>query len=631
MTEGSDRPPLQTSHRAGVLRAWSILIAMALLWLAAPPAMAQAIESVLAPGKMSEAHAKLEEDCQKCHVKFDRNAQDRLCMDCHKDVREDVNVKRRMHGKMKPQACRTCHTEHKGRGAHIAAFDHASFDHGSTDYMLKGKHQQVDCEKCHVAGKKFREAPHDCVACHKKDDTHKGSLGAKCADCHTETSWKDARFDHSTTHFPLTGKHADVKCADCHKDAHYKDTPLECVACHKKDDKHKGRFGPKCETCHDAKSWKEPTFNHDKDTRYPLVGKHRTVKCETCHTGSLYRDKLPTTCIECHKKDDKHKGSLGDDCARCHTERDWKEPAKFNHDRTDFPLRGKHVNVKCADCHKSQMYKEAPKLCIGCHRKDDKHKGSLGESCQDCHSDRDWKKTSFDHAKTRFPLLGKHQRTECGDCHKTQQYRDTPKDCFSCHQRDDKHEGQEGKQCGQCHNESAWKPAPKFDHGLVSFPLLARHAEVKCKDCHDSVRFKDAKHECIDCHLKDDKHKRTLGTACEQCHNPRSWKTWSFDHDKKTKFPLDGKHKGLACSGCHTQPAQGDKVLASAQCNSCHAKDDVHEGRFGRQCQRCHVTTSFKTLRPGIIGRPVSTLEAPRLRTGAQSLRMALGKSRLPS
>lgn len=610
MTHGRAHPLSSGSRGAGralLVVLWCVLT----LWLGAAPAQAQVLESVLAPGKLSAPHAKIEEECQKCHVRFDRNAQDRLCMDCHRDVGHDARAKTGFHGRMKPQACKTCHTEHKGRDAKIADFDKATFDHTATSFTLRGEHQKVDCAKCHLPGKGYRIAARDCVACHRKDDIHKGSLGAKCADCHTETSWKQAKFDHAATRFPLTGKHDAVKCESCHKAGQYKDTPRTCIACHKKDDKHKGQYGEKCDACHATSGWKDIRFNHDTETRFPLLGKHRSTKCESCHTGTSLRDKPPSACVECHRKDDKHKATLGTDCARCHTERDWKEPAKFNHAKTAFPLLGKHAAVQCKDCHKSDLFKEAPKACVACHRKDDRHKGSLGESCEQCHNERDWKRTSFDHSKTSFPLLGGHQKAECGACHKTTNYKETPKDCYACHARDDKHQGQQGKVCAQCHTETAWKPAPKFDHGLSKFPLLGRHVAVECRACHGStLLFKTAKSDCFACHEKDDKHKRALSTSCEQCHNPRSWKAWTFSHDKQTKFPLDGEHAALQCVACHNRPAES-RVLASAQCVSCHAKDDVHDGSYGRQCQQCHVTSSFRTIRSR-PGRPMTSLDPAR-------------------
>jgi len=45
--------------------------------------------------------------------------------------------------------------------------------------------------------------------------------------------------------------------------------PSDCVGCHRKDDKHKDTLGPKCENCHDARSWKEARFDHDK-ARFPF-------------------------------------------------------------------------------------------------------------------------------------------------------------------------------------------------------------------------------------------------------------------------------------------------------------------------------------------------------------------------
>ena len=590
---------------------WTSPLAIAALflgqWLVGPGAMAQALESVLAPGRLAEVHGKLDEDCQKCHVRFDRNAQDRLCMDCHKDVGQDRRAKAGFHGRMKPQACKTCHSDHRGRDARIAAFDRAAFDHSATEFPLRGGHARLDCAKCHLPGKGFRVAARDCAACHRKDDAHKAALGPKCADCHSVASWKDARFDHGTTRFPLTGKHAAVQCASCHRDGHFEDTPQSCVACHRKDDKHKTRFGEKCETCHVTMDWKSSTFNHDTHAHFPLLGRHRLAKCESCHVGFLFRDRLSSRCFDCHERDDKHKGTLGNECARCHSERDWKEQARFGHDKTDFPLLGRHTAVQCKDCHTSDLFKEAPKACVACHRKDDKHQGALGDACATCHDARGWKTTSFDHAKTAFPLLGSHPQVECSACHKSTRYQETPKDCYSCHQRDDKHQEQEGKACAQCHDEKAWKPAPKFDHGQARFPLLGRHFQVECRMCHTSALFRSARSDCVACHAKDDGHRKTLGTACEQCHNARSWKAWAFDHDTRTQFALDGKHKGLACSTCHARPTEG-RVIASAQCVSCHARDDAHDGSYGRQCQQCHVTTSFKVIKSR-LGRPVSLAE----------------------
>jgi len=498
------------------------------------------------------------------------------------------------HGRIKEQACRTCHTEHKGREARIVVLDEKSFDHTLTDYPLKGKHTETECSKCHQPGKKFRSAQSVCVACHKKDDTHKGRLGSKCADCHTESDWKEARFDHDTTDFKLEGKHANAKCRDCHRDNVFKDTPMACVSCHRKDDKHKGRFGEKCQACHNAKAWDAVGFDHDESTKFPLRGKHRQARCDTCHTGNLYRDKLQTTCVACHKKDDKHKGTLGEKCGDCHVERAWNE-TRFDHAQSRFPLRGKHADIECKACHKSALFKDAPMNCIACHKKDDKHKGGLGDACDSCHGERDWKENRFDHGKTRFALSGRHRSVKCDDCHQGQKYRNTAMACNACHKQDDVHKGQQGEKCEQCHSVQGWKQTT-FNHGLTRFPLLGRHLVVECKKCHATPQFKDARTECVACHDKDDIHKRRLGDQCDSCHNSRDWRLWDFNHTTRTRFRLDGGHRGLDCYSCHRQPVSGKASLPMG-CVSCHDKDDVHDGSFGRQCEKCHGTDSFKRVR----------------------------------
>ncbi|MFA5825647.1 MAG: cytochrome C [Gallionellaceae bacterium] len=648
------------------------------------PGVQLAFGSVVSPGDVIKGHAKEDENCDKCHKKFDKGAQSSLCKECHKDVGRDISEKRGYHGRLQDdKPCKECHTDHKGRDAKIVILDTGKFDHSQTDFQLKGGHlnEKVKCKSCHIEGKKYTEAPSTCNACHKKDDKHKGGLGTDCAKCHVEKDWKTTNFDHSKTNFKLLGKHFDVKCDKCHINGKYKDTPKTCVACHKKDDEkahkgklgtdcakchsekdwkttkfdhdktnfkllgkhdevkcdkchidkkykdtpklcnschkkddekaHKGKFGPKCETCHTERDWKEILFDHEKKTKFPLLGKHRApLKCVSCHKGDLYKDKLLMTCVSCHKKDDDkaHKGNFGPKCESCHVERDWKE-ILFDHTKqTKYPLLGKHKPAKCVSCHKGDLYKDKLQTtCVSCHKKDDDkaHKGNFGPKCESCHVERDWKEVLFDHdKKTKFPLLGKHRAPlKCVSCHKGDLYKDKLQTtCLSCHEKDDKHKGQEGKKCETCHNEQNWKKTT-FNHNnssMSKFPLLGSHATVECKKCHAAVTFKDAKPECWSCHEKDDEkiHKRRFGTECQECHNARSWKSWDFDHDK-TRFKLVGPHKNIPnCYKCHQRPMD-KKVNAPQTCGGCHDRDDVHNGDFGPQCDRCHAGDKWREVRVG--------------------------------
>jgi hypothetical protein len=64
---------------------------------------------------------------------------------------------------------------------------------------------------------------------------------------------------------------------------------------------------------------KDRTFDHGK-TRFPLTGKHKTVACESCHKTTL-KD-TPRRCIDCHRKDDVHRGRRPN-CEKCHVTTDW--------------------------------------------------------------------------------------------------------------------------------------------------------------------------------------------------------------------------------------------------------------------------------------------------------------------
>jgi hypothetical protein len=595
---------------------WSALGVALLAWVMALPAQAQSIESALAPGPVIKGHVKAEAECSNCHVRFDRTGQDKLCVVCHKEVGVDLRDKTGYHGRQKPQVCRSCHTDHRGRDMNIAPLDTKAFDHKQSNYLLKGKHASVECKACHVAGKKYRQAASDCLACHKKDDKHKGTLGNACADCHTEQGWKETRFDHEKTKFPLTGKHIDTKCESCHKTKIYNEAPSTCIGCHKKDDKHKARYGEKCETCHSTRNWTGITFRHDIDTKYVLRGKHRETKCDSCHTGHLYRDKVGTACIDCHKKDDKHKGTLGNECVACHTERVWTEIAKFDHDKSRFPLRGGHVKPECKACHTTPLYRETPSECVACHKKDDKHEATLGKACADCHTDRDWKATRFDHARTKFTLREGHAvpPLKCSDCHRDQRsYRKTPLDCLSCHKKDDKHEGQLGARCENCHAERGWRNT-NFDHARARFALVGAHVKVECKSCHLTPRYRDAPRDCLGCHKKDDKHKARFGEKCESCHNQRDWRLWTYDHNKRSDYPLEGGHAKVACDACHRAPAPAGKAAAplDRSCLSCHRSDDVHDGAFGARCESCHTVKGWRQ----VTNRQRTSSRPPALRVG---------------
>jgi hypothetical protein len=414
-------------------------------------------EKLVMPGEVIEGHAKFEKTCESCHEPFSKQSQRRLCLDCHKDVAQDLAQKKGLHGK-RPDVgfteCKHCHTDHKGRKADIIQFDPQTFNHALTDFELKGGHKTAACTGCHAPSTKFRSAAGICIGCHKKDEPHKGQLGENCAGCHGEDGWRKARaFDHAKTKFPLEGAHKDVQCAVCHTGERYKDLPHACIDCHKTQDPHGGRYGAKCETCHASKKWTTISFDHAKATKFPLRGGHRHVKCDTCHKGDLYREKLATACVACHRSNDPHKGELGQRCESCHNETAWRQKVAFDHDLSRFPLIGLHAAVPCEECHRTSAFKGTPRTCESCH-KDQHHEGRIGANCARCHNPNGFTLWRFDHNKeTKFALTGAHTGLQCHACHTTKNAAkvSAPTTCFGCHSADDAHKGAFGRNCETCH------------------------------------------------------------------------------------------------------------------------------------------------------------------------------------
>lgn len=585
-----------------LLFAWLLLAGIG-FGMAAPSAVAQSImERLVTPGPLSSPHAKLESKCSACHTSFQRATENRQCIACHAEVGRDVASAKGFHGQFaaaRSQTCRSCHSEHHGREHTIVAFTRNGFNHNLTDYPLSGGHAKVTCASCHRPGTKFRGTTTSCASCHVADEPHKGRLGRACQSCHNATKWNDLKpFDHRVrAGFALTGAHVRTSCTACHRGEQWAGLGTNCIDCHRKDDTHRGARGTNCASCHRTTSWAEVTFDHDS-TGFSLIGAHAAATCTGCHgAGNAVRNPS-RSCIACHRSDDAHKGGNGDQCGDCHTPRGWNR-VRFDHDAmTRFPLKGAHRQVQCAACHREPPRVAKPSAtCIGCHADDDRHEGRNGSDCARCHVETAWSTVSFNHdTMTKFPLRGAHGRTTCESCHTSPPETVRPDTaCASCHAADDPHVGNLGTNCASCHDSETWITHIRFDHDLTRFPLLGSHAGRECAACHVDKRFAAKGTACVDCHA-DDHHQGQLGTPadCKSCHTTHDWKAWSFDHDRKTRFALTGRHQGLICSACHTRAA--DPTKQSSRCIACHRRDDRHRGAFGEDCERCHVTDRFSSI-----------------------------------
>jgi hypothetical protein len=254
---------------------------------------------------------------------------------------------------------------------------------------------------------------------------------------------------------------------------------------------------------------------------------------------------------------------------------------------------------------------------LNCH--EDIHKGRFGNNCESCHSTDSFRniknKDKFDHDKTGFKLIGKHNSVECRECHKgglTAKLKF--QNCFDCHE--DFHRGQfiengKMKDCDVCHNENGFKPSlfTIEKHNELKFGLLGGHLAIPCESCHKKEkdwRFKFNDNKCITCH--ENVHGNAISQKfwdngnCETCHVLENWHVVNFSHST-TGFELLGKHKTVQCGACH-KINRNSKIeykfsQLSSSCEDCHT--DIHYGQFQKSgktdCQSCHAFVDWQPVK----------------------------------
>jgi hypothetical protein len=389
----------------------------------------------------------------------------------------------------------------------------------------------------------------ECSTCHAPPFGSE-KMADRCANCHTDIAAQ--MFDVAKLHGAIKQKSSAFACRDCHPD-------------------HRGATASLTDLG-------ENTFPHET-LGFSLKGHQFTsareaFSCKDCHQEDITKFSVDT-CDSCHRQMDvvftqSHVLSFGTDCLACHDGVD-RFGSDFKHSAFTFQLVGKHADVACTKCHLDARtvadLQSAPQDCFSCHRQDDEHDGRFGQDCAACHSPTGWEPASFDHNLSAFKLEGEHSEAACEDCHKNNVFAGTPKDCYSCHQQDDEHNGEFGTDCAACHTPNDWDAAT-VDHNLFAFKLDGAHARVRCDDCHKNGVFKGTPSDCVSCHVDPAFHAGELGTDCASCHNTSNWNQASFNVSHPEPRTDEGgsgiTHGGASCRQCHPSTVQ------QSVCTDCH-------------------------------------------------------------
>ncbi|MFL5442091.1 MAG: cytochrome C [Myxococcales bacterium] len=234
--------------------------------------------------------------------------------------------------------------------------------------------------------------------------------------------------------------------------------------------------------------------------------------------------------------------TAGTRCNACHVTESWTKVA-FNHDRTGFPLKGQHAQVRCSDCHAASDFQAAlPTFCAACHR--DVHSGEFGTRCASCHDEQSWHSrfNADAHRRTSFPLTGRHASIPCETCHINQRDRSFTRatvDCIACHQADyartrgtsiDHVAAGFTTNCRDCHDPWTFRGGRFAPHSACFQLVPGPHAGISCLECHTALRRAVVTGACA-----------TNTAACTQCHThacaamlPRHRQVAGFDcRDRK--------------------------------------------------------------------------------------------------
>lgn len=175
------------------------------------------------PGELSDGHRFLAHNCNACHTPI-TGVEASNCIVCH--ANNQALLQRQptaFHANI--GTCKECHSEHRGSAPRSAPMDHLAL-------------AEIGLRQLETASEPDRDSQ---------------AVAAVLV----------SRLDRARP----TGVTA-------MSDLHPKETLLNCITCHKNDDRHFGLFGNDCVQCHATSQWTLAEFRHPAPT---------SLDCAQCH------------------------------------------------------------------------------------------------------------------------------------------------------------------------------------------------------------------------------------------------------------------------------------------------------------------------------------------------------------
>jgi len=409
------------------------------------------------------------------------------------------------------------------------------------------------------------------------------------------------------------------------------------------------QFCLSCHTLHDE------VFERFQQSKHHTVG---NLRCHDCHDEPILAEtrqiffwmtRRPT-------KVGPHAPVPRAVCADCHVRKDadstWKRIAATAghsvHLRSDS---GKALHIDCITCHGVTAHRFVPvgRTCAqsGCHENTRFKLGKMAEQtalhCTVCHN---FTAPVGEHVSTdsaKHALIPTN--ANCQSCHAMQQQ------MAAFVPANDPHKGR----CGDCHEphkqlapSESWKTCTNSGCHARPDTLTSFHRGVPattladCGSCHKAHTWNLKGDACLSCHKNiyadNPSVQLTAVLPAERGGRPRSFSFARFASLMQTSAPgaapaartrslrepgsepfQHGKHRGLACTDCHSATGTVHGALlvrTKMDCLSCHHGADPKRGGGAVTCAQCHTSAELARAplqQPAVVHMSVYT--APKSRT----------------
>jgi hypothetical protein len=302
--------------------------------------------------------------------------------------------------------------------------------------------------------------------------------------------------------------------------------------------------------------------------------------------------------------------------------------SKFDHLTTGFPLDGRHLNLRCEQCHLNGVFEGTPR------------------QCQLCHVQGNTRSAVFQPANHIPTTALATMSADCSSCHTTNTFEGahfahsnvTPGTCAQCHNNINavgKNPGHVATSapCDQCHTTVSFAAA------FTAFPVGHIPTSQTCSLCHSngySITLTQMVHSgitggCTTCHAADAPATAPITFTMQAVQTwpapPLTVQFTPTSQNYHLPTPASPTHFTIneSCDVCHTTPATPMPVTAAA---GGFAGGKMNHTGISSGCANCHADGSGPFI--GVTGLVLQSTKGPHIPTSGTACELCHKSTQTP-